>query len=561
MIQARGQILWWTAAATVLALLMVPLFVVQVPPLLDYPNHLARQWFLAHETGDPILSRFYVPHWAAVPDLLMDLVVVAALKVLPVYVAGKVAIAFSLISQLAGVSLYSRALTGRWSLWPLAWGLIAYNGIFLLGFLSFLASIGLALAVAAAWIAWREQYPVRTTLLVAAAGVFVFFCHALGFVFLGFLIASRELDRLIASRASGGTLAKQIAQRALALIVVALPCVVIYLAAVPPQATFIRFAPLLLSIESFGIVFDCYSRVFGGLVLGALLCFVYFAWKQDHAGVPRLTLIQITVLAILYLCCPFAFGDATWLNVRVAYLVAILLFAGVAPRLPQRAALSVSVVVALVLALRIELVADVWHSFGNELQDFREVIAPVTPGSKVLTVALLPEEDPAYWKAAPRARRIAGAVPSDTHLPALLMIERHAFWPMLFSRASQHTIRVRRKYVPLSTRGGELPSYQTLTNPKPTDYVFAPYLRGWQKKFDYVLLMNAGGIADLNKIAPRRLTLLTHADIAALYKVKPAGGDQLFDATTSTRSRGPPSVAPPTAVTSIKLEETPRSIK
>jgi hypothetical protein len=131
---------------------------------------------------------------------------------------------------------------------------------------------------------------------------------------------------------------------------------------------------------------------------------------------------------------------------------------------------------------------------------------------------------------------------------------------MLFSVPSQHTIKVLPRYLPLTVPSGELAGYEALTKPKPLDLMIAPYLRDWRKNFDYVLVMNAGGIADLEKVAPGELMLMSHADIAALYRVTPSGAQPL-DATTSTRSSGPPSVAPPTAVTSIKLDETPRAIR
>ena len=47
---------WWSVLAGTCALLLVPLFLVDVPPQLDYPNHLARMLVLASGAHDPILS-------------------------------------------------------------------------------------------------------------------------------------------------------------------------------------------------------------------------------------------------------------------------------------------------------------------------------------------------------------------------------------------------------------------------------------------------------------------------------------------------------------------------
>src|SRR5258708_15300032 len=55
------------------AALLTPIWMVEFPPLLDYPNHLARSFVLAH-LNDPAFtfSRFYRADWGAYPYLGMD---------------------------------------------------------------------------------------------------------------------------------------------------------------------------------------------------------------------------------------------------------------------------------------------------------------------------------------------------------------------------------------------------------------------------------------------------------------------------------------------------------
>lgn len=558
----RRQIIWWAAAALVLALLMAPLIAVELPPLLDYPNHLARQWFLATETHDPVLTRLYAPHWAVIPNIGVDLLMVWLQRLVPLYVAGKIVIALTIIVQFAGVTLYSRVLFGRLTLWPIAFGLIGYSAILLLGFTSFLISVGLALFAAAAWRRWREKHPLATTIGLSLAALAIFFVHLLGVAFLGFLIGCVELDRVISRILAKGRWLRECGARGLSLLAVFLPSAFLFFALAPKQQITAYIYPgFFVALGSLPIAFSTYSRLIDGLTVGTLIVLIGLCIGWDKKAFPRVSVLQLIVLLVLYVCAPFRLNDESWLSVRLIYMAGLVLFAGVTPIVPRRAVLAVSLMIIGLFGARLFLVTTAWHAFGSDLAAYRQVIAPVEPGSKVIVVALPQEENERYWKATPAARRIAGLVPSDTHLAALLMIEQHAFWPMLFSVPSQHAIRVLPKYLPLSVPSGELAPYEALSNPTRIDYLVAPYLRDWQKNFDYVLVMNAGGITDLDKVAPGKLELLTQADIAALYRIKPLGENQLFDATTSTRSSGPPSVAPPTAVTSIKLDETPRSIK
>ncbi len=57
------------------AALLTPIWMVEFPPLLDYPNHLARSFVLAH-LNDPAFtfSKFYRADWGTYPYLGMDAV-------------------------------------------------------------------------------------------------------------------------------------------------------------------------------------------------------------------------------------------------------------------------------------------------------------------------------------------------------------------------------------------------------------------------------------------------------------------------------------------------------
>ena len=84
------------ALALLCLILLVPLTLVDVPPLLDYPNHLARAVVLASAETDPILSSMYTPRWAIIPDLGIDLVLPPLLHVLPTHLAGRIVVGLGL---------------------------------------------------------------------------------------------------------------------------------------------------------------------------------------------------------------------------------------------------------------------------------------------------------------------------------------------------------------------------------------------------------------------------------------------------------------------------------
>src|SRR3954454_9482933 len=97
--------------------------IADVPPILDYPNHLARFVLLAAGPEDPLLGPLFTPHWSIIPNLASGIVGPMLLGVLPVHVAGRCILGGILLVNLTGVLALHWALFGRSSYWPPASGL------------------------------------------------------------------------------------------------------------------------------------------------------------------------------------------------------------------------------------------------------------------------------------------------------------------------------------------------------------------------------------------------------------------------------------------------------
>lgn len=59
-----------------------------------------------------------------------------------------------------------------------------------------------------------------------------------------------------------------------------------------------------------------------------------------------------------------------------------------------------------------------------------------------------------------------------------------------------------------------------MADPKPDDLRWAPYLTGWQKKFDWVLVMRPADAPDGYRLLPDRLDPVLAGKVAALYRIR-----------------------------------------
>ena len=116
------------------SLLLLPFFFIQIPPLQDYPNHLARIHVLTQIHASPAFEEYYQVQWAPLPNLAMDLIVPFLALFAPLETAGRWFCVAVLLSTAPAVTALSFALHKKLSLWPLFSMLFVYNAVFTFGF-------------------------------------------------------------------------------------------------------------------------------------------------------------------------------------------------------------------------------------------------------------------------------------------------------------------------------------------------------------------------------------------------------------------------------------------
>lgn len=504
---------WAVAALLILAISLAPFFIVEVPAVLDYPNHLARYFILAHP-HDPNLAKMYAPQWRLVPNLGMDILGRALLVFLPPHVGGRILLALSLAAPLAGTVLYARAAFGRWTWWSLGSGVLAFNGIFILGFMNFLLSLGVALTGAAAWRIWRRRERLRLAALGGALiGLGAFFCHVLGFAYFALLIAADETEALYRLRQQGLFTWSRARSTMLVLAAALGPTLVLYalihgVTARDAWMVWLWRSKLIGCLTPF-MAYDWRMTELTAVVVCGVIILV---WRRSRpaGGV----VLALSLLCALFLMAPFFAAGAAFVDFRLALMAALLLFAGLAPRLTPRAGMAVGAALALVIAGRMAHVTANWQGRARDLADLRISLAHVEPGAKILPVRTdYPENPPqGAGRILPHVERL------DEHLGALAVIERHAFWPRLFANPSQQPLRVKPPYDRIAAPEEPIISWQSLfvTTPTARDVGWYPGLTDWRAQFDYVLLLGPkpppGNI-------PSGLTLIRAGEAASLYRI------------------------------------------
>lgn len=509
----QGVVIWWSAAAAVAIVLVIPFVLVDVPPVLDYPNHLARFFVLAHP-DDPVLSQIYAPNWRILPNLGMDVIGALLLRVVDVHVGGRLLLALSLFAPVIGVVVYHRAVFARRSLWPLASALVAYNGVFFLGFMNFLLSLGLALCAAGGWIVLRRRQMVWAPIAFgAAAAAVTFICHIFGVLFFVLLIGADEVDRLWAARRSAVSFARGLAQVAMMIAAALSPALLLY-----------GLSPLNLAEASYGgwmgwhkvwwilapfMTSDARLTLITAVAVLSLLMLV----RRQLRLAPGLPL-ALAILFVAFILVPQNMGTGALIDVRCAVMIGLLLFAGVAPELDDRQALFAGVAIGALILGRSLYIGSTWIDHRQDLAEVRAAIAAVEPGTRVILARGHAGDEP---NMGPAERHLPGLYRMDNHLAALLVIERRAFWPLLFAHPAQQPLTVRPPYDALAMKVADPVPWAWLadTEPSATSLPAAPYLAHWRTSFDAVLLLDPAAAMP----SVPGLSLIHAGSYAELYRI------------------------------------------
>ncbi len=411
-------------AAVFLALLVisaVPLFLTELPPLLDYPNHLARMYLLP-SLPSALLERSFVVAWAPLPNLGMDGVVPFLARVMPLVWAGKAFILLTFALLAGGACALHYVLFRRWSLWPCLAFLLLYTRLLLWGFMGYLAGCGLALAFFAAWLALQNRH---WALRVAAGLIFaliVYLAHLLAFGIYAVMVGCYELGQVWRFRPTITTAIRALAVGAIPFLP---PLVLMSMNASEGR---IVYASPLRKLDLLFSVFDNYSRPFDVVCFVGIVLAISFAFQRRWVRVAPEMALPLIGVTVLYIFMPTQLFTAAGADRRIPMMMFLMLIGSSQWMASSRIEWRFMATAGAMFAVRLAVIAVVWQSAGRFYAGLMPAFDQLPPGG-CLAVAF--GKDGISVQKAPL-----------THFPALAVMKRDDFVTTFFAYPTQQPIRL-----------------------------------------------------------------------------------------------------------------------
>jgi hypothetical protein len=546
----------------------IPVLLHPLPPISDYINHLSRMHVIAAISRDSDLARFYQVNWEVIPNLMMDMILPVLVRIMSIYAAGQAYMIASFVLILSGTFALNRQLHGRWSVLQLAAFPLLYNYVFLVGTMNYVSGIGLSLWALVAWIALRERNLVLRLTVSALFVAALFFCHlyALGTYGLGLLafelhrlwissslswdsgrpapIFSKEegraggtkvgLARLWHFKMSKSTTAdfdpavRTLPARLFDFVVTGLP--------------FLPVLPLMMMSPTWGLrseigwewagkidgllyVINVYSSTVGALLAAVLAVAVGFLLYHRALRFHAFGFVLLAVGALMYMAMPRVIFDTYMADQRLPISLAFMVIACAQLDLPRLGLYhpfvrqGVVAVLFLLLAIRVLEVQTVWASLSPGAASFRESVALIDRGAKVMVAYADPDGGDNV--------RNLGLV----HAACLAIIERSALVTTVFTVVGKQVLHVRADYRDrVDTQDGSPPTIENLLRVSTQDASGDDYWRRWTRDYDYLYVLFTD--ARHENPDPARLTPIFTGEKFMLYRIENA---QIADARRSAR--------------------------
>lgn len=409
--------------AIVAVALLLPLWCVQQPPLLDYPNHLARTFVLSH-LSDPAyhFGSNFRSDWRPYPYVSMDIVLIALQRFLSPELAGKLVLSLAVLLPPLCAWWFLRQVNRGHEVLALFAGLVCYDVFFLEGFINFQLALAVSLLASGFWKRDHDSRTLRSWVLAFCAVMLLYFTHLIVFGFTAILLT---LAAFLNSETG------QRIRDTVRTMILFLPGCVMFLFMRPGLNGRHEFEFRLLKdkLEAF-----CQVPTHGfsdnadtACMILLALCVPLALWKnRELRRNGRWPYVWLGFAAI-YFAMPISWGQTYDIDVRILPMLFMLCFCTF--QIGRRRVQALALVAVAVLGVRI---VDMVSGFRSEvplMNSLAASVADIPLNAKVFPVVEVAEDNDPIQR-------------PFTHYWAYATIRRGAFAPYLFDIPGQMPLRI-----------------------------------------------------------------------------------------------------------------------
>lgn len=411
--------------------LVGPIWVAEIPPLVDVPNHAARINILSKYDSNEFFREHFEVLFEPIPNMGMDLLLVPLSELVGIWPAFKIFLSLIAILFFAGCLLIAHSAQGNYlTFTSLIAPFFLYGGTLFYGYLNYLLSVAIFLITFGLWLRWRDRLTVIRFLCLAVLVFSVYLSHLSSFAFLAFAFIFYNLFQAWSFGFRERSIARWIADAALFL----LPSIAFlsFISGSGNVGTLEWEGVRKKLIVSIGPLLS-YDNIVDVLCFGAIFSFIAWLLFRRQISINRPVFFVSFIFFVIFLIAPtslFTAGDADSRIVIPAFCLFIL---SIDSTRVFRDFVPVVILIVTLIGFRQGMIGYRWHQMSTTLIDSAEIYKGLPANSFVYVTY---GQD--YLEKTPKTERIKFLS------IGLANIDRGVIWPRLFAIRGQQPLVFRK---------------------------------------------------------------------------------------------------------------------
>jgi hypothetical protein len=377
------QLLAFALVVVLAAIVVLPIWIVHYPPLLDFPTHVASTFVLAQLHNPRYeFARYYAADWAPTPYIITDVLMVAFSRVMSPLIAGKLVFSLGMVGLPLAAWFFLRQINPGDDAVALWFLLASHNIFFRYGFVGFYCSLAFMFLALGLWLRFLKQPSAMRWIAACAALAATYFTHLLAFIFAGLIVGLYSLTRPRMKEwlASAG------------LFVPCLTCYFIFSRVVERQSHGAVFRAWDDKFDAFWLIVSGNSALLNWLAIAGVIALFVFGWLRNSEFRWKWRWIVVAVgLLITFIALPVGYGEGYDIDVRALPILFVTIFA--MARFGRRA-WKFAPLILLLFAVRTFDLSKQFRAPQAELEGLAGAFAMTPANVLVLPIVAGPDEPP-----------------------------------------------------------------------------------------------------------------------------------------------------------------------
>lgn len=387
--------IYWPIVLIILIILVFPITIVSVPPLLDFPIHLARSYITIQYDSNSMLREMFEIDWRPIPNLASDIVLLFLGKIFKIETAGRMLLSFCVVITVLSVIFLHRVNFGYWGWWPLLATIPAFHGALTAGFINYSIGIALIPSLLALSKMLDKHYAGYQIIANGFSAIILFFCHVISTGLFGMFLFGCSIWKILTEKK------KNIKKIEMEMLILILPFIF-------PAAFYINHSlSEVLKRENPSIIglWDFDSKIRGILmpfmsgeyiidfISVLIFCSIFiFLIIRKQLSIDGSFFVGIIFVTILFFILPGRMLDAAFISDRIPIAIALVTIASTNPKKIEKkqAALFATLVLALVVGRAASMTMS-WTDSSLYYARLAKAAGMIERGSSVMILSPMTE--------------------------------------------------------------------------------------------------------------------------------------------------------------------------